>query len=85
MTRSPIWVPWLLMLVGALCIAFSKRLGRDAVKGRIGTRFMPPEVAFVPARRKLEEDWYRWVFSGAGVLFIVASLWILARAYTESN
>lgn len=79
------WLPWLTLLVGALCIAFSKRLARDAVKQRIGTTFMPPEVAIVPARRKLEEELYRWIFSGAGVLLIVASLFILARLYLKSD
>ena len=78
---SQMGLPCLVMFVGVLCITFSKRLARDSVKQRIWTKFVPPEVAVVPARRKLEEDSYRWVFSGAGVLLIIVSVWILARVY----
>jgi hypothetical protein len=83
MTR--IWLPWLTMLVGVLSIAFSRRLGRDAVKKRMWTRFVPPEVMIVPGRRKLEEDLYSSMFSAFGVLLVLMSLWILASAYSGSN
>lgn len=65
------------MLFGVLCIVFSKRLGRNAVKHAMWTRFQPLDVAIVLERRKLEEDGQRWVFTGAGVLLIAVSLWIL--------
>jgi hypothetical protein len=38
---------------------------------------MPPGIAIVPERRKLEEERHRWVFTGVGVFFIALSLWIL--------
>ena len=74
-----------MMLVGVLCITFSKRLARDSVRGRIWTKFVPPEVAVVSARRKLEEDLYRWFFIGGGVLLIIVSVWIVARVYLGSD
>jgi hypothetical protein len=79
------WLPLLTMLVGVLCIVFPRRLGRDAVRQRKGTRFTPPEAMIVASRRKLEEDWYGWVFAGFGVLLTLSSLWILLRAYNASN
>ena len=75
------WLPWILLVVGLLLIAFAKRLGRDSVRQRMETRFMPPEAQFIPARKKLEEESYRWMFGGVGVLFVLASLLLLARAY----
>jgi hypothetical protein len=78
-------LPWLPLVVGFLMVAFARRLGRGAVQRRIGTPFVSPEVAFIPARRKLEEDWYGSWFSAGGVVFILASLWILRRAYFGSD
>jgi hypothetical protein len=77
----PGWLAWLVMLVGLLLIAFAKPLGRNAVKGRLWTPFMPPEVAILPERRRYEEDLHRWIFTGAGALFIIESLWMLGRAH----
>jgi uncharacterized membrane protein len=85
MTDSRVWVVWFTLLFGVLSIAFSKRLGRNAVKQVMWTRFMPPGVAIFPERRRLEEERHRRVFIGAGVFLIIVSLLALARVYSASN
>jgi hypothetical protein len=75
------WVPWLTILGGIAVITFSRRLARDAIRQRLGTRFIPPEVVFLAERRKLEEERYRRVFIAGGLIMVLAGSWILARIY----